>query len=1190
MANEFVARKGLISQNNTQITGSLTVTQNVQAQQFYLPVSSSILANTTSYTPPHTEGMLFWDASNHTYGIYSDISTATLQVGQETWMRVVAGEYIPDGYAVYISKSISTNPIAYLAIADGTRTKSNVVGVATHNIASGSQGWLTTMGIVHDINTSLWTEGSILYLSDTVSGSYTTSPPSEPNEKVIVGTVIVQNVSNGHFIVGITKLSDLYITNVGSIHVPSIMSSSLTPTGSIITIGTGSVNFCTTADGNGVLRNYQLQSASFAVDYTFLDARYIVARYNSGSPAYSLVTDKTSVDNIQSTLIYTLLPGAGGIISYSDWDSPGTLLANKDNARVTALRGVERESGFDLGESGSRYITLTEGKAWQGIKQISLPAINSSTNRVVLIAHSASVWSGSIVTQYINDRYDDGTNLVTLGAGNHWVTNWIYRGIGSLNSTLIQLSNDYIKLSDAIAGQPPTPPPELKDVSILIGRAIYKSGESTATQIDSAFNQVFVPAGITNHNSLDNLQGGTSGEYYHLTSASYSQIANGTSSYAKTASYFGSGTNNYIPIWNNNSLTATSSIYQSGSNVGIGKTNPTVKLEVGGTTATDIIRIDNGLDFNPVLVPTDVTLELISGSGNVNTGSHYYYCSYYTSIGETELPVNGGRPNITTTTESGSVLVTFPTSSDYRVVGRKLYRGTANSGYYTPIRLLATITNNTQSTFIDNVSDASLTGTNYFYNENSTCKYITTNNVKSMFLSANNTAFGYAAGNNIGSTAQTSQCALFGYYAGVRITTGVNNTCIGHGTGYLLTTGGDNTFVGCGTGQSTVNGGTNTVIGKNAFLQNVSGDRNTIVGTAAAFGTANTSIYYNTMVGYYAGFSVSSSAHYNTLIGYYAGYGVKSGTNNICLGQSSGYNLNSGSNNIIIGNNVDVPVNGGSNQLNIANLIFASGSAFGTGTQVSTGSNVGIGTNKPSARLEISGSNINESLLKIQNSTGTSSLFASSSGYVGINTITPRRHLDINTSTANEGLVAGNTYIGNSGFIGQPHAQFSYLGTQFALIHVNSGQLIINSTTTQPINFRVNNTDMMIVTGSSGGRVGIGTITPFNKLDVAGNISCSVITCSLNALDVSAGISRKTDNYTLTLNDYTILMSGSVGLTASLPSATTTNGRIYNIKNLTNNPIYITGSHNIDSDTFMLLTMKNSNVTLQSDGTQWFIL
>jgi hypothetical protein len=58
----------------------------------------------------------------------------------------------------------------------------------------------------------------------------------------------------------------------------------------------------------------------------------------------------------------------------------------------------------------------------------------------------------------------------------------------------------------------------------LLGRVIYIKDSSTATQIDTAFTQVFVPAGITDHNLLNGLQGGTSDQYYHLSNSDYNYL------------------------------------------------------------------------------------------------------------------------------------------------------------------------------------------------------------------------------------------------------------------------------------------------------------------------------------------------------------------------------------------------------------------------------------------------------------------------------------------------------------------------------------------------------------------------------------------------------------------------------------------------------------------------------------------
>jgi len=89
----------------------------------------------------------------------------------------------------------------------------------------------------------------------------------------------------------------------------------------------------------------------------------------------------------------------------------------------------------------------------------------------------------------------------------------------------------------------------------------------------------------------------------------------------------GTGTANYVPLWTNASTIATSSIYQSSSNIGIGTTSPTNTLQVvGGITATSI------------------TSSNISASGWIS-GSNLSIINS-ASIGG-DLAVNGG--DITTT-------------------------------------------------------------------------------------------------------------------------------------------------------------------------------------------------------------------------------------------------------------------------------------------------------------------------------------------------------------------------------------------------------------------------------------------------------------------------------------------------------------------------------------------------------------
>lgn len=524
------------------------VALNVSETSSYLvgsaEISGTIRFDISSSTPPHKPGQLFWDNNADTLALHVNDPDVTLQIGQESWLRAIADVDIPNGAAVYIHNALGGFPCIDLALADGYSEKYRVVGVATEFIASGSIGVVTTLGQVHDLDLSAFNVGDQLWLSPTQTGSYTNVLPNDPYQKVSIGYVLDNASGSGAMQVDITALPSDSYPFVGMTTAPTLTTSSVTPTGSIINIGEGKVNLCTTADGLGHVLNYTVPSASFALTASFLDAQYIVATYNSGSPIYQTTTNRSSVDSVQTTIVCSFLMGAGGAVSYVSWDAPGVLLANKDYLRVQALRGIEREYGLDLGVTGSAttssYITVSAGRAWQGIRPVDLPAVNSTGSRFVLVAHSASVWSGSFITSSIFRQYDNGTDLATLVIGDY-VVNWVYRAIGNQNTTIVQLGPNFQNLPDAVASQPPTAPPELHDVAFLTGRLIMRNTTGANSvklmQVDSAYAMTFAPAGITDHNSLNNLQGGVGGEYYHLSSASYSSIVmQGSSSHAQTAS------------------------------------------------------------------------------------------------------------------------------------------------------------------------------------------------------------------------------------------------------------------------------------------------------------------------------------------------------------------------------------------------------------------------------------------------------------------------------------------------------------------------------------------------------------------------------------------------------------------------------------------------------------------------------
>jgi len=95
------------------------------------------------------------------------------------------------------------------------------------------------------------------------------------------------------------------------------------------------------------------------------------------------------------------------------------------------------------------------------------------------------------------------------------------------------------------------------------------------------------------------------------------------------------------------------------------------------------------------------------GAGNVNNGTHSYKITFVTAGGETDAGAVSGT--VTTTAGDGQVaLSAIPTGSVF-VTSRKVYRTAAGNAVTGPWLLLATIANNTTTTYADNTADASLT-------------------------------------------------------------------------------------------------------------------------------------------------------------------------------------------------------------------------------------------------------------------------------------------------------------------------------------------------------------------------------------------------------------------------------------------------------------------------------------------------
>jgi hypothetical protein len=285
--------------------------------------------------------------------------------------------------------------------------------------------------------------------------------------------------------------------------------------------------------------------------------------------------------------------------------------------------------------------------------------------------------------------------------------------------------------------------------------------------------------------------------------------------------------------------------------LGIGTIAPTYKLDVRGTAAADGIRSAMGFDIYQVPDPTTLS-GVVSAGGSVDTGDHWYGVTFTTAVGETHVKYTTAV--ITTTAGNNTVTLTIPVSTDPRVTGRKIYRTRAGVAQYGE-RLLATIANNIDVSYVDTTADSALpdpSGIVYF-KPNTTSKNLTINGTQSLTIDTNGTFLGLGAGASLTTGGRN---VFIGSSAGSAATTTQDTIAIGHSAGSGVLTGSGNIFIGAYNGR-VATGTSNTGLGAYNLFSLTSGTNNVALGRGAGYSLTTASS--NVFAGYFAGYYETGS-------------------------------------------------------------------------------------------------------------------------------------------------------------------------------------------------------------------------------------------------------------------------------------------------------------------------------------------
>lgn len=166
------------------------------------------------------EGKLFWNPEDGTLQVGLVGGTVNLQIGQELVFlaRNDTLSTMTNGTAVVITGATGNRPDIQLA-ATTPQSTSGAIGLVTESIDANQNGYVTTYGLVRDLNTSAFSDGDRLFLSDTPGGLANVLPASA-NRKVFIGVCLRAHPTDGVILVSPinifypTELSGVQITNL----------------------------------------------------------------------------------------------------------------------------------------------------------------------------------------------------------------------------------------------------------------------------------------------------------------------------------------------------------------------------------------------------------------------------------------------------------------------------------------------------------------------------------------------------------------------------------------------------------------------------------------------------------------------------------------------------------------------------------------------------------------------------------------------------------------------------------------------------------------------------------------------------------------------------------------------------------------------------------------------------------------
>jgi len=182
----------------------------------------------------------------------------------------------------------------------------------------------------------------------------------------------------------------------------------------------------------------------------------------------------------------------------------------------------ELVGGLILGESRTRNITLSSGYLFDRQNRFTVDALDTSVSGSFDRYYrdgGTGFTKETAQTQWPNTQYDDGSGTLATAIVNRYLNLYWYLELDG-NLVMVYGRDQFTSLALALEESiPATVPLRVDATAKLIARTSFQESDTSFLSVTSIFADSFSTASVSSHNNLSSLQGGTAGEYYHLTSA-----------------------------------------------------------------------------------------------------------------------------------------------------------------------------------------------------------------------------------------------------------------------------------------------------------------------------------------------------------------------------------------------------------------------------------------------------------------------------------------------------------------------------------------------------------------------------------------------------------------------------------------------------------------------------------------------